>query len=245
MRMTSPEYLRLRAAGDEGAGTRERRCDGPDVHWISWLDFAQVMCLPSSMLPTRRGHTPRNSCSIVHVAVELALPERLDDASVLHHAETIGERRREPEVLFDQHDGVALLLQQPDHLAELLDDHRREAFGDLVEQQQPRAGPQDARDREHLLLAARQARARTRRRVPSGSGTSRGSRRSASARRPSSRSPSASAAAAGSRRPTTTRRCRAPRGSSRRRVARCDATRGGSSRPRRGGWSRRDGRRGP
>ena len=38
--------------------------------------------------------------------------------------------------------------------ADLLDDDRREALGRLVEQQQPRAGAQDAADRQHLLLAA-------------------------------------------------------------------------------------------
>jgi hypothetical protein len=38
----------------------------------------------------------------------------------------------------------------------LLDDHRRQALGGLVEQQQRGAGAQDAPDGQHLLLAARQ-----------------------------------------------------------------------------------------
>ena len=41
-----------------------------------------------------------------------------------------------------------------DHLADLLDDHRRQAFGDLVQQQDVGAGAQDARHGQHLLLAA-------------------------------------------------------------------------------------------
>ena len=41
-------------------------------------------------------------------------------------------------------------------LADLADDDRRQALGRLVEHQEPRAGAQDARDRQHLLLAARQ-----------------------------------------------------------------------------------------
>ena len=47
-------------------------------------------------------------------------------------------------------------LQRADGLADLLDDHRRQPLGRLVEQQQPRAGAQDAADRQHLLLAAGQ-----------------------------------------------------------------------------------------
>jgi hypothetical protein len=49
-----------------------------------------------------------------------------------------------------------LLLELADHFAQLLHDHRRQAFGDLVEQQQLGAGAQDARHRQHLLLAAGQ-----------------------------------------------------------------------------------------
>ena len=41
-----------------------------------------------------------------------------------------------------------------------LHDHRRQPLGDLVEQQQACAGAQNARHRQHLLLAAGQARAR-------------------------------------------------------------------------------------
>src|SRR5262249_54896821 len=40
--------------------------------------------------------------------------------------------------------------------ADLLDDDGRQAFGRLIEEQEPRAGPQDPSDRQHLLLAARQ-----------------------------------------------------------------------------------------
>ena len=54
---------------------------------------------------------------------------------------------------------------------DLLDDDRREAFGRLVEQQEPRAGAQDAADRQHLLLAAGQLGALAARAAPSGSGT--------------------------------------------------------------------------
>ena len=51
----------------------------------------------------------------------------------------------------------AALAQRADHPGQGLDDDRSQAFGDLVEQQQPRAGAQDAGDGQHLLLAAGQA----------------------------------------------------------------------------------------
>src|SRR6185503_5709081 len=50
-------------------------------------------------------------------------------------------------------------LQALDGAADVLDDDRREPLGRLVEQQQARAGAQDPRDREHLLLAAGELRA--------------------------------------------------------------------------------------
>ena len=48
------------------------------------------------------------------------------------------------------------LLQTRDGVADLLNDDGREAFGRLVQHQEPRAGSQDPCDRKHLLFAARQ-----------------------------------------------------------------------------------------
>ena len=47
-------------------------------------------------------------------------------------------------------------LMSRDDLEDLLDDERRQAERRLVEQQEARPAHQRARDREHLLLAARQ-----------------------------------------------------------------------------------------
>ncbi len=66
----------------------------------------------------------------------------------------VGQWRGEAEVLLHQDDGQAALLELDQHLAELLHDDRRQAFGDLVEQQQVGTGAQDARHGQHLLLAA-------------------------------------------------------------------------------------------
>src|SRR5579864_22687 len=84
--------------------------------------------------------------------------DNIDDAAVLDQVVAIRERRDEAEVLLDQDHGEALLLERPHDASERLDDHRREALGDLVEQQQARAGAEDAGHGEHLLLAAGEAR---------------------------------------------------------------------------------------
>src|SRR5215470_5708199 len=81
------------------------------------------------------------------------------DAAVLDDVHPIGERRGEVKILLDEDDGVALLLELADDLAELLHDDRRQALGDLVEEEEPRAGAEDARHGQHLLLAAGEAHA--------------------------------------------------------------------------------------
>ncbi|MNC74259.1 hypothetical protein D3C75_1255780 [compost metagenome] len=83
----------------------------------------------------------------------------LDDLAVLHDVEAVCQRRGEAEILFHHDDGVAPLLERGDQAGQRLHDDGREAFGDFVQQQQVGAGAQDACDGEHLLFAARQARA--------------------------------------------------------------------------------------
>src|SRR5712691_6499922 len=88
------------------------------------------------------------------LGVQLGVRELVHDLSVLHDVIAIRDGRGEVKILLDQQNGEALRLERPDGLADLLDDDRRQALGRLVEQQQPRAGAQDAGDRQHLLLAA-------------------------------------------------------------------------------------------
>ena len=85
----------------------------------------------------------------LHARRQLRLREMLDHATVLHDEETVGERRGEAEILLDHDNRIAALAQIAHDLAELLHDHRRQALGNLVEQEQARAGAQDARDGEH------------------------------------------------------------------------------------------------
>ena len=88
--------------------------------------------------------------------VELRVGDHVDDPALLDDIVPVGDGRGEAEVLLDQHDGEALPLQPGDGAADLLDDDRGEPLGRLVEQEELRAGAQDAADGQHLLLAARQ-----------------------------------------------------------------------------------------
>ncbi len=93
---------------------------------------------------------------LADVGVELGIGEAVDDPPVFHDVVAVRNRRGETEILLHQENCEALLLEHPDGLADLLDDHRSQSLGRLVEQEQVGAGAQDAADRQHLLLAARQ-----------------------------------------------------------------------------------------
>ena len=82
--------------------------------------------------------------------------ERLHDPALGEQVVPVGDGGGELHVLLDEEHGDALVLDLADDVADLLDDHRGQALGRLVEQQQPRARAQHAGDREHLLLAAGQ-----------------------------------------------------------------------------------------
>ena len=70
-------------------------------------------------------------------------------------AELVAELAREVEILLDQHDRhLAEVAQIGDRAPDILDDRGLDAFGRLVEQQEPRPHHQRAADRELLLLAA-------------------------------------------------------------------------------------------
>src|SRR5271165_93779 len=99
---------------------------------------------------------PQRLMQLVHPSRELGVGEGVDDLSVLHDEEAIGQSRGEAEVLLDQEDGEAVALELGDGAADLLDDDRRQALGRLVEHEKARAGAQDPGDRQHLLLSARE-----------------------------------------------------------------------------------------
>src|SRR5438067_11521839 len=73
------------------------------------------------------------------LGVQLGIGKLVHDFSVLHDVIAVGDRRSEAEILLDQKYGEALRLERADGLADLLNDHRRQPFGRLVEQQAPRS----------------------------------------------------------------------------------------------------------
>src|SRR5688572_23896648 len=93
---------------------------------------------------------------LVHAGPEPRVRDLVDDPAALHDVVAVGHGGREAEVLLDEQDREALRLEPGDRAPDLLDDDRRQPLGRLVEQEQARAGAQDAPDGEHLLLAARQ-----------------------------------------------------------------------------------------
>ena len=79
------------------------------------------------------------------------------DAAVDHDGDVARHRGRDADVLLDHEHGDVALLAEPDqHLLDLRDDDGREPFGRLVHDEQARVGQQRARDRQHLLFAARE-----------------------------------------------------------------------------------------
>lgn len=58
------------------------------------------------------------------VGIEFVVQDLVDDLALLDDEMAVRDGRGEPEVLFDQNDGEALLLQPRDGLADLLDDDR-------------------------------------------------------------------------------------------------------------------------
>src|SRR4026207_72563 len=78
---------------------------------------------------------------------------------MFHDVIAVRNRRGETEVLFYKWEGEAPILEGADCPADLLNNDRGETFCRLVQQQEAGAGPQNASDRKHLLLATGQLRA--------------------------------------------------------------------------------------
>src|SRR4029077_10907104 len=70
-----------------------------------------------------------------HFVLKLAGCEIRHHPPALHDVEAVGERGGEAEILLAHDDGVALFAQLLDGAPECLHDDRREALGDLIEQQ--------------------------------------------------------------------------------------------------------------
>src|SRR5438445_2043672 len=97
--------------------------------------------------------------NLLQIGLYLAVRDHVHHPAALHDVVPVRDARGEPEILLDEEDGKPFRLEPRDGTAYLLNDHRSEAFGRLVQKQQPRPGAQNAADREHLLLAPRELRA--------------------------------------------------------------------------------------
>src|SRR4030081_1763586 len=70
------------------------------------------------------------------VRIERAIRKHVDDAAMLDDVVPVRHGLREAEILLDQQDSEAFLLEPRDGASNLLHDDRREAFGRLIKQQQ-------------------------------------------------------------------------------------------------------------
>src|ERR1043166_3004523 len=120
---------------------------------------------PDPMMATRGMAPPSHpqflSSQIEIVAQQLRLPGPAHRAAFEDHG-AVRERKRKIEMMIDDHDGD-LVAQPVERLEQFLGDRGRQPLERLVQQQQPYVAGKRARDRDHLLLAAREI---IRRRVP-------------------------------------------------------------------------------
>src|SRR5438874_8797067 len=96
---------------------------------------------------------------LLQVGIELGVGEAVDYAAMFHDVIAVRNGRGEAKILLDQKNRETLLFEQADSVANLLNNHRSQALGWLIEKQQPSPGAQDTSDGKHLLLAPRQLRA--------------------------------------------------------------------------------------
>ena len=132
-----PEHLAVAVRGRRG---RRRRSAGDGV--------GLVMAMPSDAEQPLLQVAVGGERARVHDAV---------DAPVHHDRDMVRHRGRDADVLLHDENGEVFLAGETDQkIAHLRDDHRREPFGRLVHHEQTRGAEQRARDRQHLLLSARQ-----------------------------------------------------------------------------------------
>ncbi len=87
-------------------------------------------------------------------------PARFDDAvdpPVDHDGDVFRDRGRHPDILLDDEDRhVGFVAETQQHLLDLRHNHRRKTLGRFVHDQELRIRHQRARNRQHLLFAARE-----------------------------------------------------------------------------------------
>src|ERR1700690_2877198 len=81
---------------------------------------------------------------------------RMDDGALFHHKHVLAELEGRFDILFDQQDRYAALIDAVDFAPDMRYQPRHDALRWLVENDQPGAHHQASRYREHLLFAARE-----------------------------------------------------------------------------------------
>src|SRR6202045_2378863 len=157
--------LGKRTRSEPASWTRPRRLPpGPAATVNATVPTARLpakISLRSGALPSI-GSAITYSASNRHGALERALVEivavaGVDDGAAVHDGEMVAEFAGKVEILLDKDDGdLAERAQIGDGAADILDDRRLDAFGRLVEQEEPRPHHQCAANGELLLLAARE-----------------------------------------------------------------------------------------
>src|SRR5438552_9402631 len=119
---------------------------------VRLTDHAPILFPPPQAGEVKLNRQRALERAFVHVGAAAGM----DDGAAVHHHEMVAELARKIEILLDQHDcDLSQIAQIGDGAADVLDDRGLDAFGRLVEQQEPRPHHQRAADRELLLLAAR------------------------------------------------------------------------------------------
>src|SRR5262249_56064803 len=86
---------------------------------------------------------------------ELARRRLENDHALFHDVAAVAHAEGDARILLDQQHRDAEALELADHVTDVANEGGREPLRGLVHEDQARAGHHHARDREHLLLAAR------------------------------------------------------------------------------------------
>ena len=119
-------------------------------HWFG-ADPALAWGFFGHRLNLYRTATPHRGFAVLRRA-RIAVQ---DDTAALNGDKAAANAERDIDVLFDQKNGAPRIPHLRDNRVDVRDDHGGEAFAGLVDQKQFRLAHQNARDGQHLLLAAR------------------------------------------------------------------------------------------
>ena len=154
--------LPSRAVGDRPSGDRRRRTERTQIVTIRhgtcpFLDDKNTSPEQSGAWLRRSALRDELSDSF---EVRVGARELTHDATAREHDDLVSHRHRLLQIVHDQDDGLASVARAPDLIEHLLGLADGERGGRLVEDQAARAVDDGARDRDGLLLTARQGRGR-------------------------------------------------------------------------------------